>query len=89
MELSQYDIEYIPRTSIKGQALADFVVECTWFIEKQSEKEKRLEPKWQLYVDGASNEYGARAWYVVITPDEHILHYVMKLGSPATNSTSE
>ncbi|XP_030495089.1 uncharacterized protein LOC115710876 [Cannabis sativa] len=28
IELSQLDIHYIPRTSIKGQALADFITEC-------------------------------------------------------------
>lgn len=27
IELSQFDIQYQPRTDIKGQALADFVVE--------------------------------------------------------------
>src|SRR5207245_8196851 len=30
MELSQYQIEYVPRTSIKAQALADFIMECTF-----------------------------------------------------------
>ncbi|XP_019191514.1 PREDICTED: uncharacterized protein LOC109186061 [Ipomoea nil] len=29
VELTQYGIEYQPRPSIKGQALADFLVECT------------------------------------------------------------
>ncbi|KAM6563334.1 hypothetical protein CsatB_023332 [Cannabis sativa] len=27
MELSQFDIKYKPRTAIKGQALADFILE--------------------------------------------------------------
>ncbi|XP_031120620.1 uncharacterized protein LOC116023751 [Ipomoea triloba] len=29
MHLSQFDIEFKPRPAIKGQALADFIVECT------------------------------------------------------------
>ena len=29
IELSQFDIEYHPRTAIKAQALADFIVEFT------------------------------------------------------------
>ena len=29
IELSQFDVEYRPRTAIKGQALADFIAEFT------------------------------------------------------------
>ncbi|KAK3016570.1 hypothetical protein RJ639_007070 [Escallonia herrerae] len=29
VELGEFDIQYIPRTAIKAQALADFIVECT------------------------------------------------------------
>ena len=29
IELNQFDIEYCPRTAIKVQALADFIVEFT------------------------------------------------------------
>lgn len=28
IELGEYDLEYIPRTAIKAQALAEFIVEC-------------------------------------------------------------
>ena len=30
IELSQFDIEYLPRTAIKAQALADFITEFTF-----------------------------------------------------------
>ncbi|XP_074342686.1 uncharacterized protein LOC141680328 [Apium graveolens] len=30
IELGEFDLEYVPRTEIKAQALADFVVECTF-----------------------------------------------------------
>ncbi|KAK2998090.1 hypothetical protein RJ639_024889 [Escallonia herrerae] len=35
IELGEFDIHYRPRPSIKGQALADFVVECTFPIEEE------------------------------------------------------
>ena len=35
IELSQFDIEYNPRTTIKAQALADFIAEFT-FLDKDS-----------------------------------------------------
>ena len=34
IELSQFDIEYHPRTAIKAQALADFIAEFTFPDEK-------------------------------------------------------
>ena len=35
IELSQFDIEYLPRTAIKAQALADFITEFT-FLDKDN-----------------------------------------------------
>ena len=29
VKLSEYDISYLPRPSMKAQVLADFLVECT------------------------------------------------------------
>ena len=66
--LGVFDIKYIPRTSIKGQVLADFVAgftECPKEMEGGSEKlDKGLigvvsiqcPLPWELYVDGASNQ---------------------------------
>ena len=68
--LGAFDIKYMPRTSIKGQILADLVVE---FIEPQIEELESVEnmdkklvgtisqyrlPAWEVYVDGASNQKG-------------------------------
>ncbi|GAA0166638.1 hypothetical protein LIER_21750 [Lithospermum erythrorhizon] len=63
IELSEFEISYSPRTSIKTQTLADFIVECTARIPEEitSSQEGNLEeiPGWKLYVDGASNEKGS------------------------------
>ena len=69
IELSQYDITYHPRTAIKGQAIADFIVEFTTNEGKeQSEVVENI--KWNLFVDGASNEQGSGVGVVIITPRE-------------------
>ena len=39
VELGEYDLEYVPRTAIKAQALVDFMVECIFSGPKD------LEPK--------------------------------------------
>ena len=62
-----FDIKYMPRTSIKGQILADLVAEFTEpeieelpLVGNMDEKlvgmisQYRL-PTWEVYVDGASN----------------------------------
>ncbi|GKU95991.1 hypothetical protein SLEP1_g9277 [Rubroshorea leprosula] len=53
VELSEYDLKFQPRTTIKGQAVAD---------ASKTVKEKAPEhPVWVLYVDGAANVEGLGA----------------------------
>ena len=55
IELSEFDIRYKPRTTIKGQILADFIIE---FTQAQSTEATQLAPDlpiWKLSVDGAAN----------------------------------
>ncbi|CAL2258020.1 unnamed protein product [Prunus armeniaca] len=70
IELIQYDLLYRPKTTIKAQALADFVAEFTPSAEEEKLVSKKKESSradktstepdqprdmWQLHVDGASN----------------------------------
>ena len=56
-----YDVKYMPQIAIKGQILADFVVE---FVKGAPEKEEvvmgvwvmsTVVPPWKVYTDKASN----------------------------------
>ncbi|BFG16938.1 hypothetical protein CerSpe_032120 [Prunus speciosa] len=104
IELSQYDLLYRPKTAIKAQALADFVAEFTSSAEEAKlvnhEKESSktdgtsAEPgqptdMWQLRLDGASNQKGAGAGVVIITPDGTLLEQAIRLGFPASNNEAE
>ena len=51
VELSEFDIQYRPRTVVKGQVVADFIAEFT-LGDGQGAKEKR---KWNIYTNGSSN----------------------------------
>ena len=51
IELSQFDIEYHPRTAIKAQALADFIAEFT-FPDKDSLTNEA--ERWTIQIDGSS-----------------------------------
>ena len=51
IELSEFDIQYRPRTAIKGQVLADFIAEYTQ-LEGKGAKFLR---QWNIHMDGSSN----------------------------------
>ncbi|GAA0170812.1 hypothetical protein LIER_24993 [Lithospermum erythrorhizon] len=66
IELSEFDLRYKPRTSIKAYALADFMVECTEEIMEEKPDlsnvvEAAEQQVWFLYKDGASNPGGSGA----------------------------
>ena len=78
--LGAFDIKYMPRTSIKGQVLADLVAE---FAEPPVEivvEERNMDgksvgiistpgpPCWKVYVDGKANQRGSRVGLVLISP---------------------
>ncbi|BFG32443.1 hypothetical protein CerSpe_187170 [Prunus speciosa] len=104
IELSQYDLLYRPKTAMKAQALADFVAEFTSSAEeakpvnhkKESSKTDgtSAEPgqptdMWQLRVDGASNQKGAGAGVVIITPDGTLLEQAIRFGFQASNNEAK
>ena len=68
--LGAFDIKYIPRTSVKGQVLTDLVAEFTEPEVDELPSDRNVDgklvgtisqyylPKWEVYVDGASNQKG-------------------------------
>ncbi|KAL0434954.1 UNVERIFIED_CONTAM: hypothetical protein Sradi_0203300 [Sesamum radiatum] len=64
IELSEYDITYLPRTTIKAQALADFVSEMMGKTQEEVSEEK----PWLLHVDGSSTAQGSEASIVLTAP---------------------
>ncbi|XP_074337673.1 uncharacterized protein LOC141674871 [Apium graveolens] len=98
----QLPVDYKPRTAIKGQALADFVLEFPPHQEVEpgalvvipSTEEVGLErqnsaPWWSLYVDGASNGDGAGAGIELISPEAHKIRHATHLAFHATNNDAE
>uniref|UniRef100_A0A2N9GSI0 Uncharacterized protein n=1 Tax=Fagus sylvatica TaxID=28930 RepID=A0A2N9GSI0_FAGSY len=95
VHLGSLGVEYKPRTSIKGQVLADFVAE---FQGKEASTESNYTPspcvigdssEWKLFVDGASNMKGAGAGAVLVSPEGLILEQAVRLGFLASNNEAE
>ncbi|XP_075649745.1 uncharacterized protein LOC142620230 [Castanea sativa] len=85
--LGSFDIRYKPRNSVKGQVLADFIVE---FSPSATSITGMVEVRpWRVFVDGASNTAGAGARIVVITPEDLKLEHSFRLGFRASNNEAE
>lgn len=80
VELGMFDIEYKPRTTIKGRALADFILEFQPEFEITGDECVLLPPRarlpdnnealwWNLYVDEVVNENGAGAGIELISSE--------------------
>src|SRR3954471_19297323 len=90
VELSEFDIKYVPRSSMKGQVIADFVVECTIPPPEENplKDEGEMRP-WVLHVDGASNGQGGRARIVLESPDRLVTEQAPRFGFKASNNAAE
>nr|KAJ0222828.1 hypothetical protein LSAT_V11C200097150 [Lactuca sativa] len=83
IELGEHDISYRPRTSIKGQALADFLLEIP--DEGNSAKERiwaveevlANDYSWTLYSDMASNREGSGASLILTSPEGEEVTYAL------------
>ena len=81
-----HDIRYIPRTTIKPQALADFVTEWT---EVQLPTPDVTYEYWTMYFDGSVMAPGSGVGVVLISPDESRLRYAIHLHFSASNNAAE
>ena len=99
--LGVFDIKYMPQTLIKGQVLADLVVE---FAEPPVEivtEQRNMDEKsvgvisapgtlcWKVYIDGAANQRGSGVGLVLISPEKTIIEKSLRLGLSATNNKAE
>ncbi|GKA52582.1 reverse transcriptase domain-containing protein [Tanacetum coccineum] len=80
-----------PRTAIKGQILADFIVERP---EEESPDELMTEPEelpepWTLFTDGSSCVDGSGAGLILTNPEGAEFTYAMRFRFEATNNEAE
>jgi ribonuclease HI len=85
IEFSMYDIVYKPRTTIKVQALSDFVAEWT---ETQTPPKKELE-YWTINFNESLQFQGAGAGILVTSPKGESFKYVLQIHFPASNNAAE
>ena len=95
--LGAFNIKYMPRTSVKGQVLADLIAK---FVEPPiaiADEGQNIvgklvgtisvqEPlRWKVYADGAANQRGSGVGLVLISPKKIIIEKSLRLGFSAIN----
>ncbi|XP_021991631.1 protein NYNRIN-like [Helianthus annuus] len=94
IELGGHNILYRPRPAIKGQVLADFIIEVLEDKIKDCEVvdtpiKDTSDGVWLLYTNRASNEDGAGAGLRLVSPKKHEFTYAIKLDFKNTNNEAE
>lgn len=82
-ELFEYGISFVPRSSIKYQTLANFLVEFSTLVEAESPW------LWFLSVNMSSNLKGSGAWIMLEGPDKLILEQSLYFNIQANNNQDE
>ena len=85
IELSEFDIQYRPQTTIKGQVVADFIAEYTQLEGKEAE----VLGQWSIHTDGSSNRHAGGASVVIQTPEGDKIECMIRLDFPMTNNEVE
>ncbi|VFQ80969.1 unnamed protein product [Cuscuta campestris] len=86
--LESFQIEFKPRPAIKGQALADFVVECT-AREVESSGEEPEGNWWTVYTDGSSATDASGGGVVAISLEGFKAYYSVRFRFKVSNNEAE
>ena len=96
MVLSEFDIEYIERKAIKGQAiadqLADFPVKDSMPIQVEFPDEHILHitaHTWKMFFDGSNMQNGSGAGILFVSPHGYTIPNSYKILFPCTNNIAE
>ena len=87
-QLAKHTIDFISRSAIKSQVLADFIAD--WTPGAPSQEQPKIEAIWQLECDGAYQRDGAGASAVLTAPSGTQLKYAVRLDfTGCTNNVAE
>ena len=89
IKLSEFDIRYKSKTTIKGQVLVDFVLEFTSAEPTENTQAPTDLPIWKLSVNGATNAQGSGAGLILTSPEGIDIEYALRFGFQASNNEAE
>jgi ribonuclease HI len=86
-ELNEFTIDYVHRSSIQSQALADFIAD--WTPGAHSEEATKDAEAWTVFCDGSWGTFGAGPAAVLVAPSNVRTCYAIKLDFSCTNNIAE
>ncbi|GJW80404.1 reverse transcriptase domain-containing protein [Tanacetum coccineum] len=91
IELGEYAIHYKPRVSVKGQILADFIVERPKEDSPNTliEEEEELPEPWNLFTDGSSCTDSSEARLILTNLEGMEFTYALRFRFDVTNNEAE
>nr|GEU96766.1 reverse transcriptase domain-containing protein [Tanacetum cinerariifolium] len=87
--LGEHNITYRPRTSVKGQILADCLIEMPCKNPQAAPAEKTQEEPWTLFTDGSSCVDGFGAGLILTKPEGVEFTYALRFQFAASNNEAE
>jgi ribonuclease HI len=86
-ELNEFSIDYVHRSSIQSQALADFIAD--WTPGAQGEETTKDTEVWTVFCDGSWGTFGAGAAAVLVAPSKVKTCYAARLDFSWTKNIAE
>ena len=86
VEVLEFDIQYEPMRSIKGQVYADFVAEVS---PGGGPQEVELGSQWMLSGEGSSNQQGSGAGIILEGPNGVLIEQALHFAFKASNNQAE
>ena len=85
IELSELDVQYQPRTAIKGQVVVDFISK---FTNMEGQEAEEYLP-WSIYTDESSNRQAGRVGIVLHSLERDEIECMVHLDFLTTNNEAE
>jgi ribonuclease HI len=86
-ELNEFSIDYVHRSSIQSQALADFIAD--WTPGAQGEEATKDTEAWTVFCDGSWGTFGAGVAAVLVAHSKVRTCYAARLDFGCTNNIAE
>ena len=85
IEFGEFDTQYRPRTTIKGQVIADVIAEFT----NEEDKGANNGPQWSIHTDRSSNRQVGGVGVMLLSPDGDQIECMVHLDFLTTNNEAK